>query len=216
MKKKCDETIEKLELMGYHEEAKYLNTLTAEEKKRISFVFSTDSLDGMFTWYVTPQGEEHWRAIDRHLQMGTSPLRDEPENSYRHFYLYAKGHYKKGDLLSDMKHLMAERCGLDEKHMRIGDIINCLTGEVTKVFLNNRHNDHLLERVIERLRPIHFLGASMDESDIPKGMSVTEFVDRRIINALLSEMMLTKVADIEGSLGIPSDDILPRANAVCI
>lgn len=52
------------------------------------------------------------------------------DESYRHFYLYAKHWYKTADLVEDLKKITAERCGLDHKKVSVKDVICVLTGAV--------------------------------------------------------------------------------------
>ena len=51
-------------------------------------------------------------------------------NPYSHFYLYAKGHYIKSDIHSDLKNIMAEFTGIDQSLVKTIDIINVLANVV--------------------------------------------------------------------------------------
>ena len=63
-------------------------------------------------------------------------------DSYRHFYLYAKGWYKESDLMTDLASITAERCCCDIKFVTEKDIISVLTHAVEPhidfaFFMNN-------------------------------------------------------------------------------
>jgi hypothetical protein len=45
----------------------------------------------------------------------------------RHFYLYAKNHYKTGDIIEDHKIILGKYCAIEPKHIRELDIIRILS-----------------------------------------------------------------------------------------
>lgn len=53
-------------------------------------------------------------------------------NQYSHFYLYAKGWYKRGDMFEDLKVLLGNYSGTDPKHLSKDDVITFLSGIVSQ------------------------------------------------------------------------------------
>ena len=47
-------------------------------------------------------------------------------NPDRHFYLYAKGHYKETDVVEDLKAVVSERSNIDAKYVRVYEIASTL------------------------------------------------------------------------------------------
>ena len=48
------------------------------------------------------------------------------EDSSRHFYLYAKGHYQFTNNIDDLRILQGEYCGIDPEHIRVVDVLDHL------------------------------------------------------------------------------------------
>ena len=48
------------------------------------------------------------------------------KNADSHIYLYAKGHYQKGDLVEDLKRILGERSGIESEHITAADITHML------------------------------------------------------------------------------------------
>lgn len=60
---------------------------------------------------------------------------------YSHFILYAKGFYKKsGNLLQDMKHIVSNYSGVNEKHISSGDVFVVMT-EIAFHFIGKNLSD---------------------------------------------------------------------------
>lgn len=55
----------------------------------------------------------------------------------RHFFLYAKGHYKTGDLLEDCKKILGEWCGVDPQYIRAEDVVGHLIQGVYPFIFNS-------------------------------------------------------------------------------
>ena len=82
-----------------------------------------------------------------------------PLHPKRHFYLYAKGHYKRSeDLLDDLKHIAAAYCGMSVEQYRDSDLIILLGKEVFQYIKNeNVFIDMLKELHPDSLRSNFFM-----------------------------------------------------------
>ena len=60
------------------------------------------------------------------------------DNFDRHFYLYAKGHYVKTDVVEDLKTLVSKRCMLEKKYITENNILSSLLPLVYKHITNDR------------------------------------------------------------------------------
>ncbi len=119
-------------------------------------------------------------------------------NSYRHFFLYAKGHYKQGDFIEDLGKLCTDYMGHDlhKPNDRIRILINTLDTlkkSISASALFNRVVDNGYEYNI----PFDF------------GMKPVS-LEKAIIKSVLDILAHSKVDEIEGELGDPDFSILPR------
>ena len=125
---------------------------------------------------------------------------------YNHLILYAKGWYKRTDLLEDLKRIVAERCALDFKHVSTNDVWQVVSG----AFLEHARK-HDIESFLGKLfekgiyddklgEPLQF--GSDDNCPI-----------RRALGLALSVLNRLRVLDEEGNailvLGEPDPKVLP-------
>lgn len=71
---------------------------------------------------------------------------------FRHFYLYAKNHYKRTDTISDLKHILAHECALDERYVDIRDIFELLLRLVSHHIQGEFQFADLVMRLMGNLR----------------------------------------------------------------
>lgn len=55
--------VDKVRMAGFEDAAYYIESLTDEEKEKITFNEGTDDLWNAFEWLLTPQGNYFWRDI---------------------------------------------------------------------------------------------------------------------------------------------------------
>ena len=135
----------------------------------------------------------------------------EPElSSYRHFYLYAKGWYQESaSKIVDIRRLIANRCGLDFKHVNHRDIRNIL---LTLVY---RHIDSELAFIefFERMQPTDCwkTGYVTKDSLVDSDVEYDPFV--AFVYACLGVLSRVSVKTLEGelilNLGEPDESVLP-------
>ena len=117
-------------------------------------------------------------------------------NFDRHFYLYAKGHYKikKNDTMRVLQILVAERCGLDIEYVDIKNITNILFG-LAVVYLKDART---IGEFVYDLLPSNWWKYG------PRAVTTT-VTENSMIEALcfkcLSVLRLQTVADIPFELG---------------
>ena len=109
--------------------------------------------------------------------------------SYRHFYLYAKGHYHIGDIVEDLKQLVAERCCLNLDMISKKDVICVLTNAV-KDFVK-------FEKFIDKFFEPSWMGGE------------EESVEVRMFQTMLSSIRWVEIKDIPFELGEADPKILP-------
>jgi hypothetical protein len=66
------------------------------------------------------------------------PAKKEPKNPDSHVIIYAKGWYKKTNIIEDLKIIYARRCGLKPEHMCIPLIYDCLTTLVYEMCIKSK------------------------------------------------------------------------------
>ena len=107
------------------------------------------------------------------------------DRSVRHFILYAKHHYEETETISDLKTIMGERCGMEAKYIRIGDI------------------NHLL------LRTVYPLIATRGNPELAFMEFAAHVEEDSITNACLAFLKLTEVRHFDFDLGEADPTILP-------
>lgn len=73
--------------------------------------------------------------------------------SDEHIYLYAKGWYKKGDAMDDLKTLISHRSGLEKEHITKGDVITVLLGITYKQLMEDGMTQTQFMNFVEGLNP---------------------------------------------------------------
>ena len=79
------------------------------------------------------------------------------KNLYRHWYLYAKGHYEESDnKVEDLKIIQSHYSGVDAQYLSLSDVI-CMMLEIANEHISTKfHGDHehsfkgFVHRVIDK------------------------------------------------------------------
>ena len=132
----------------------------------------------------------------------TSPL----ARGTHHLYLFSKGHYQQTNLLSDLQIIVAQRAGIDPRHIRTSDILGLLVEEVADVWLRTPRAPHRIGDFLSSLR-VAIL------QQLPHGSM--EEIDLLFIRQCLNVLAATKIR--EGShllldIGHPDPTVLPFAS----
>lgn len=61
---------------------------------------------------------------------------------YSHYYLYAKHHYQRRNLIEDLKKIHGRAYGYDAKHVIEGDIVQVLLSLVWEHYMGANHTEH--------------------------------------------------------------------------
>jgi hypothetical protein len=141
----------------------------------------------------------------------------EKDDFDRHFYLYAKGHYKaaqvsvhtlgevdekpvrlRKDTIRDLKVLMGKRCGYEPEETTVGDVLSVLLS------IAYPHIIKLPENMLKE-----FLVDLSYDNAWKYGADPNDTYAVRLCHKLLSILSLTKVCDIPFELGEPDPSILP-------
>lgn len=123
-------------------------------------------------------------------------------NSHRHFFLYAKGHYKTGDLFEDLGKICDDYLGHNLHNN--GDRIEILIGSLKFV-----KKAYTLEKIMsEVFSQTHQWNAPFDFGK--HEVSGTNVV----VLATLNIMRHLTIHEIEGELGEPDYNILPKPGLV--
>ena len=128
-------------------------------------------------------------------------------NSKRHFYLYAKGWYKKTDILQDLKVICGTYSGLDPNDIKLGDIFVVLSEEVYKYINTLNAFMHFVDDLASISAWIY--------RDIPRDI---EYYWIRVLRRYMNILSITRVHDDEDvlilNLGDPDPKILPLWDSV--
>ena len=117
-----------------------------------------------------------------------------------HIYLYAKGWYKKGDVVEDLKKILGRRSGVNAEYIRKQDIIIVLSGIVWPEMTEYRF--------------LEFLSHIVDAPIFPNREEDSTPVDIRIIKALLKQIVLMPVkrdGEVLVDISDPDPELLPLA-----
>ena len=120
------------------------------------------------------------------------------KNADSHIYLYAKGHYQRGNLIEDLKKIFGERSAIDPEYYSVEDILHVLLGIVCPRI----ESSYYFREFILDLLPINYWRLDRGEYDF----------EHAVIYKCLSVLRMTQVK--EGSkilieLDDPDPDILP-------
>lgn len=118
-------------------------------------------------------------------------------NTYRHWYLYFKGWYKKTNIIEDLKKIQSNWSGIDERHISKYDVLSV----VTSILYPHLSKDKFFKFIDDSLKEnTRFVGGSVNSCHI----------ERMIYSA---KSILSKVDkdSIDGDLGYPDFSILPKS-----
>jgi len=119
-------------------------------------------------------------------------------NAFTHFYLYAKGHYHKTDLIEDLKKIAGNYTGCSPESESIGAIMNILSDAITELLGNDPNG---LKR---------FNYAFMNNVAEFKNFKQTPRLSyESYILTCLQLMAHCKIEDIKGEIGRADHSILP-------
>jgi len=116
----------------------------------------------------------------------------------RHWYLYAKYHYKETNIVEDLKKIQSDYCGIEPEHIRIGDLCSVAQHLAWKYI---KTNDHLFDQFMEQIDP--------DRDKWFTGKSDPAPHHERVLNACMFVLRYLNVDKIEGELGEADPKILP-------
>jgi hypothetical protein len=128
----------------------------------------------------------------------------------RHFYLYAKGHYKVStfamvdgkqrvsDIMTDLKTITAKRCGIPLECLNTSDVLEVLI--IVCYPHISKFNEYTFREFLLDLSP---------ENTWKVGGTVDEHIYVKMCRKLKSILALTRVVDIPFELGEPDPDVLP-------
>lgn len=120
-------------------------------------------------------------------------------NPDTHFYLYAKNHYERSDLKTDLRKIMAKRCMIPVDLADMYDVIDCLLVLTFKHISESGNPGHFFCDFVRRTEPY----------SLWRNFSVKEEDDHvvRVAKACLSVLAWVTVKDLD--LGDPDSAILP-------
>lgn len=127
------------------------------------------------------------------------------KNSDSNVYLYAKGWYKKTDVISDLKVIYGLRNGIDAEYISKNNILDCL---LTLVHQHIRKDEYALREFISDISPNSFKRRFFKGSEEPYDFDVA------VIEKCLSILSLVKVCDIPEGLDDVDPSVLPIAHSV--
>lgn len=113
---------------------------------------------------------------------------------HRHFYLYAKGWYKKTNIIEDLKILVSNYSGIDNNYISEEDIINILSNMID-YHINYSNPSKLISKILEIKRY-----SSLNKEEL----SINEL----LILSMLSILTFLNVSEIPIDLGSPDSNIL--------
>jgi len=130
------------------------------------------------------------------------------KNSDSHVILYAKHHYKRTDVVEDLKRIYSLRNGIDPQYLNKRDILRCLLTLVEKFQDKKFENGYTLSGFLSDIDPhnVWRVNYSRDKE--------YDF-EEACIYKCLSVISLSKVKNNDGTVLIPLDardpDVLPLA-----
>jgi hypothetical protein len=125
-------------------------------------------------------------------------------NFDRHYYLYAKNHYKASDFITDLKIITGIRCGMDSKDENLNDVASILLSIVYPYA--QKFSEYAFKEFIADINPAKmWMWDNLKRKDYYSGVDFMESVCHKCISILA----LTKVADIPFELGEADSKVLP-------
>ena len=118
----------------------------------------------------------------------------------RHFFLYAKGWYKQGNVMRDMKNLQSEYCGIPASKLTDRNVLQILLPLAWETIKTEAHFIDFMDHIVG-YAPVY-----LARKRISRPMAVT------VIEACLSRLSLLKVKDgskVIYNLGKPDPKVMP-------
>jgi hypothetical protein len=146
-------------------------------------------------------------------------------NCNTHIYLYAKGHYKRNDVIEDLRILVAERCGQYNECSKEGrvsknDVCIVLTHIIRPYVIKNSH--YLFDELLNDISPENSwkVGYRNRQSSYPNLIGDMRIVDLPEYDywtaliykslSILRMLKLKEILEIEGApLGEPDYELFP-------
>jgi len=122
-------------------------------------------------------------------------------NSHRHFYLYAKGHYKKTDTLMDLKVIQGKWAGVDPECLMKRDVAHLLLGIARPHIIRSEMS---FRDFIKYLDPAYLWAFSAFVKEVGEKYDY----QMALIHCCLSFLQGTTIDEIDGDLGNPDPQIL--------
>ena len=119
----------------------------------------------------------------------------------RHIYLYAKGHYQKGDLIEDLKRIVGERSSVLPEYITIQDIIVVLVSITYSVMtVKNQLKDSIIDFILSLDPSAFWQLSSLSDYDfrtalILKCLSIIKWTD-----VVKGEVILMDLGNADPSL----------------
>ena len=109
-------------------------------------------------------------------------------NNLRHFYLYAKGWYKRTDVIDDLKIIQGNWCGIEPKYITASDVAS----QLAHLAYRHINNEYFFVKFINDL------SQKVDSWNL------------NIINTSLSTLKFIGKEDLPFDLGEPDYELLPE------
>jgi hypothetical protein len=119
-------------------------------------------------------------------------------NKYRHFYLYAKCHYKQTDIVEDLKKIAGNYTGSSPESERVSDIMSILDDAMNDLFKNVPDSFKKFSQV--------FLRNTVEQRGFNCEIRSSHLA---YIHTCMNIMGDAKVSEINGELGEDDYNILP-------
>ena len=127
-------------------------------------------------------------------------------NKYRHFYLYAKGHYKTTLTLMDLKAIQGEWSGVDPECLMKRDVAHLL---IEIAYPHIAKSAYSFREFLKHVDPAYLWAFPAFVKEVGDNYDY----QGAIIHSCLSALMATTVDEIDGDLGDPDPQILPISEA---
>ena len=123
---------------------------------------------------------------------------------YRHIYLYAKGHYKRTDVIEDLRKILAERNALEPEDVAKFVILNV----VSKLAFNEIKNDDRFQKLIEEF--FTYVPDTDGKTRLYSEDTTLIHVINRMLAILANVSVLDNNKNLILNLGNPDFKILPK------
>lgn len=127
-------------------------------------------------------------------------------NNHRHFYLYAKGHYKTTETLTDLKVIQGHWSGVDPKYLMKRDVAHLM---ITIAYPHATKTEFAFREFMKYLDPNYMWAFPASVKEVRENYDYMTAV----IHSCISVLQLTTVDEIDSDLGDPDPQILPISEA---